>query len=82
MASNLPRSRFRSPANLVLLRRVLGRQAPRYNSWLWCGVLLLTNLWPGEFVFFSSYAAVDLMPPVSSFLLMLLEFYEIQLQHL
>jgi hypothetical protein len=47
-----------------------------------CGVLPLTNLRPGEFVFFSCYAAVGLMPPVSSFLLTLLEFYEIQLQHL
>jgi hypothetical protein len=49
---------------------------------LWCGVALLTNLRPGEFIFFACYAAAGLVPPVSSFLPTLLEFYEIQLQHL
>jgi hypothetical protein len=35
-----------------------------------------------EFIFFASYAAAGLMPSVSSFLLTLLEFYGLQLQHL
>jgi hypothetical protein len=82
MASNLPRTRLHSPTDLVVLRRVLGWQASGYDNWLRCGVLLLTNLWSREFVFFSCYAVAGLVPPVSSFLLMLLEFYGVQLQHL
>jgi hypothetical protein len=82
MASNLPRSCFRSLANHLLLRRVLKWQASGYDSWLWCGVLPLTNLRLGEFIFFSYYATARLVLPVSSFLLALLEFYKIQLQHL
>jgi hypothetical protein len=49
---------------------------------VWCGTLPLVNLWPGEFVFFSYYAAARLVLPVSPLLLMLLEFYGLQLQHL
>jgi hypothetical protein len=44
--------------------------------------LPLVNLQPGEFIYFSCYAAVGLVPPVSSFLFTLLEFYGLQLQHL
>jgi hypothetical protein len=43
---------------------------------------LLSNLRPGEFVFFACYVAAGLTPLVSSFLLTLLEFYGLQLQHL
>jgi hypothetical protein len=46
------------------------------------GTLSLINLQPGEFIFFSCYAAAGLVPPVSSFLFTLLEFYGLQLQHL
>jgi hypothetical protein len=42
----------------------------------------LANLAPGDFVFFSAYALAGLVPPVSSFFLMLLEVYGLQLQHL
>jgi hypothetical protein len=42
----------------------------------------LVNLRPGEFVFFSCYTTAGLVPLVSSFLLMLLEVYGLQLQHL
>jgi hypothetical protein len=42
----------------------------------------LANLAPGDFVFFSAYALAGLVPPVSSFFLMLLKFYGLQLQHL
>jgi hypothetical protein len=48
---------------------------------MWHGSLLLVNLQPGEFVYFSYYAAVGLVPPVSSFLFTMLEFYRLQLQH-
>jgi hypothetical protein len=36
----------------------------------------------GDFVFFSAYALTGLVSPLSSFFLMLLEFYGLQLQHL
>jgi hypothetical protein len=35
----------------------------------------LANLEPGDVVFFSAYALVGLVPLLSSFFLMLLEFY-------
>jgi hypothetical protein len=44
--------------------------------------LPLINLQPKEFVYFSCYAAVGLVPSVSSFRFTLLEFYGLQLQHL
>jgi hypothetical protein len=44
--------------------------------------LPLVNLQPGEFVYFSYYAAAGLVLPVSSFLFTLLEYYGLQLQHL
>jgi hypothetical protein len=40
-----------------------------------CGTLLLINLQPGEFVYFSCYVVAGLVSPVSSFLFTLLEFY-------
>jgi hypothetical protein len=46
------------------------------------GTLPLVNLQPGEFIYFSCYATARLVPSVSSFLFTLLEFYELQLQHL
>jgi hypothetical protein len=36
----------------------------------------------GDFVFFTAYALVGLVPPLSSFFLTLLEYYGLQLQHL
>jgi hypothetical protein len=66
----------------VALRRVLRWQALGCDNWLWFCVPLLSNLRPWEFVFFACYATIGLVPPVSSFLLTLLEFYGIQLQHL
>jgi hypothetical protein len=80
--SNLPRPRLHTPADLVVLRWVLRWQASGYDSWLWCGTLPLANLQPGEFVFFSCYAMVRLVALVSSFLLTLLLFYGLQLQHI
>jgi hypothetical protein len=46
------------------------------------GVMPLANLEPGDFVFFLAHALAGLVPPLSSFFLMLLEFYGLQLQHL
>jgi hypothetical protein len=77
MVSTLPRSHFRTLADLVALKQALGWHAPGYEGWLCYGVASLYNLRPGEFVFFPCYAIAGLIPPVSSFLLMLLEFYEL-----
>jgi hypothetical protein len=41
---------------------------------------MLSLAHPGNFVYFSVYALAGLMPPLSSFSLMLLEHYGIQLQ--
>jgi hypothetical protein len=82
MTSNFPRSRFRTLANLVALKQVLGEQAPGYEGWLRCSVGSPSNLRPGEFTFFACYATAGLVPSVSSFLFTLLEFYGLQLQDL
>jgi hypothetical protein len=82
MAAELPPSRFRSSGSLASLRRLMGWQAPGFEHRLKHGVVPLANLAPGDFVFFSAYALAGLVPPVSSFFLMLLEFYGLQLQHL
>jgi hypothetical protein len=82
MAAELPPSRFRSSGSLTSLRRLMGWQAPGFEHRLKRGVVPLANLAPGDFVFFSAYALAGLVPPVSSFFLMLLEFYGFQLQHL
>jgi hypothetical protein len=82
MAAELPSSRFRSSGSLASLRRLMGWQAPGFEHRLKRGVVPLVNLAPGDFVFFSAYALAGLVPPVSSFFLMLLEFYGLQLQHL
>jgi hypothetical protein len=60
----------------------MGWQAPGFEHRLKRGVVPLANLEPGDFVFFSAYALAGLVPPLSSFFLMLLEFYGLQLQHL
>jgi hypothetical protein len=82
MVPNLLRSRLRLEDDLRRLRRLLGYQSLGFDGWMRRGTLPLVNLQPEEFVYFSCYAAVGLVPPVSSFLFTLLEFYGLQLQHL
>jgi hypothetical protein len=82
MAAELPPSRFRSSGSLASLRQLMGWQAPGFEHRLKRGVVPLANLEPGDFVFFSAYALAGLVLPLSSFFLMLLEFYGLQLQHL
>jgi hypothetical protein len=82
MAAELLPSRFRSSGSLASLRRLMGWQAPGFKHRLKRGLMPLANLAPGDFVFFSAYALAGLVPLVSSFFLMLLEFYGLQLQHL
>jgi hypothetical protein len=82
MAAELLPSRFRSSGSLASLRRLMGWQAPGFEHRLKHGVVPLSDLESGDFVFFSAYALAGLVPPLSSFFLMLLEFYGLQLQHL
>jgi hypothetical protein len=80
MAPNLPTSRYQSENNLRALRKATGWQSPRYDLKKQRGMLSLAQ--PGDFVYFSVYALAGLMPSFSSFFLMLLEHYGLQLQHL
>jgi hypothetical protein len=38
-----------------------------YDGRMQCRTILLGSLWPGEFIFFTSYALARLVLPVSSF---------------
>jgi hypothetical protein len=80
MTSHLPRSCLHTKADHVVLRWVLGWQSPEYDDWVQCGAFLLINLQPGGGGSLSSSAAT--LPPMSSFLLSLLEFYGLLLHHL
>jgi hypothetical protein len=79
MVSNLPCSHLRSEDDLRRLRRVLGWQSPGFDGWMRHGTFLLINLHQGKFIFFTCYATAGLVPPMSSFLFTLLEFYGLQL---
>jgi hypothetical protein len=46
------------------------------------GSIPLNDLAAGEFILFNSYAMCGLVPPISSFFLLLLEEFGLQLQHL
>jgi hypothetical protein len=68
--------------DLTKLRRLLGWQSPGYDGRVWFGVVLLGDLQPGEFIFFTSYALAGLVLPFSSFFFMLQEPYDLQPHHL
>jgi hypothetical protein len=74
MAAELPPSRFKTTGSLASLRRLMGWQAPDLTCKVKSGAASLTNMRPGDFVFFVAYALVGLVPPLSSFLA-LLEYY-------
>jgi hypothetical protein len=82
MAAELPPSRFKTTGSLASLRRLMGWQALGLASRLKNGAVSLANMRPCDFVFFAVYALAGLVPPLSSFFLMLLEYYRLQLQHL
>jgi hypothetical protein len=77
MVSSLPTSRYQFENDLRALRKVIGWQSPGYDSKMRRGMLSLAQ--PGDFVYFSAYTLVGLVPPFSSFFLMLLEHYGLQL---
>jgi hypothetical protein len=64
------------------VRRLLGWTTPELVGRIWAGKIPLNNLAAGEFVLFTSYGMCGLVPPISSFFLLLLEEFGLQLQHL
>jgi hypothetical protein len=58
---------------------LLGWQSAGFDEWMRRSTFPLINLQPGEFMYFSCYATAGLVPPASSFLFMMLEFYGLQL---
>ena len=81
MALGDPR-RFQSVDALNIVRRALGWTAPGSGDGIRAGSLLLGVLQPGEFMLFISYISCGLGLPISSFFMLLLEDYGLQLQHL
>jgi hypothetical protein len=79
MASNLPAYRLRLNNALMRVRRLLGWQAMEYDKRIQCRTVLLADLRCGEIVLFTSYALAELVLLASSFFLMLLENYDLQL---
>jgi hypothetical protein len=80
MVSSLPTSRYQSENDLRVLRKAIGWQSPGYDSKMRRGMLSLAQL--GDFIYFSAYTLVGLMSSLSSFFIVLLEHYGLQLQHL
>jgi hypothetical protein len=80
MVSDLPPSRYQSENDLRVLRKAIGWQSPGYDSKMWCRMLSLAH--PSDFIYFSSYALTGVLSLLSSFFLVLLEHYGLQLQHL
>jgi hypothetical protein len=80
MTSDLPTSCYQFENDLRALRKAIEWHSSGYDSKMRRGMLSLTH--PGNFVYFSPNALARLMPPLSSFFLMLLEHYGLQLQHL
>jgi hypothetical protein len=64
------------------VRRLLGWTTPELSGKIQAGLSSLNNLVAGEFILFNTYATYRLAPPISSFLLLLLEEFGFQLQHL
>jgi hypothetical protein len=65
-----------------MVRRLLGWSAPAFTGRIWAGTTPLGVLAAREFVLFVSYLSCGLALPISPFFLLLLEEFELQLQHL
>jgi hypothetical protein len=74
--------RFQHEIQLDSVRLLLGWTTPELVGKIWAGKVPLRDLAAGEFVLFNSYAMCELVPPISSFFLLLLEEFGLQLQHL
>jgi hypothetical protein len=64
------------------VRRLLGWTTPEHAGKIRAGSSCLNDLVAGEFILFNSYITCGLAPLISSFFLLLLEEFELQLQHL
>jgi hypothetical protein len=71
MAAELPPSRFKMIGSLASLRWLMGWQVPCIACKVKSGATSLANMRPGDFVFFVAYALAGLVPPLSSFLTLL-----------
>jgi hypothetical protein len=78
MAAELPPSRFKTTGSLASLRWLMGWQAPDLTCKVKSEAASLANMRLGDFIIFMAYALAGLVPPLSSFL-MLLEYYGLQL---
>jgi hypothetical protein len=74
--------RFQSQVQLDAVRRLLGWTAPAQAGKVRAGRIPLDDLAAREFVLFNSYIMCGLVPPISSFFLLLLEEFGLQLHHL
>jgi hypothetical protein len=74
--------RFQSQTQLDSVWRLLGWSAPAQAGKIRAGKIPLRDLAAGEFVLFNLYIMCGLVPPFSSFFLLLLEEFGLQLHHL
>jgi hypothetical protein len=65
--------RFQLQDQLDAVRRLLGWITPESSRKIRAGSSSLNDLVAGEFVLFKSYITCGLVPPISSFFLLLLE---------
>ena len=71
--------RFQHEWELEPVRRVLGWNSPEQVDRIRAGSMPLSRMRPSEFILFVSYASTGLALPLSSFFLLLLESYELQI---
>jgi hypothetical protein len=71
MVAELPPSWFKTTGSLASLRQLMRWQAPDLVCKVKSGAASLTNMRPGNFIFFTVYALAGLVPPLSSFLTLL-----------
>jgi len=64
------------------VRRLLGWTSPELTGRIQAGSSPLGNLHPGEFVLFIAHMSIGLALLLSSFFVLLLESYGLQIQHL
>jgi hypothetical protein len=74
--------RFQCSEQLDAVRRLLGWTTPELAWKIRVGSSSLNDLVAGEFVLFNAYITCGLAPPISTFFLLLLEEFGLQLQHL
>jgi hypothetical protein len=78
MPVELPPSWFKMTGSLASLRQLMGWQAPNHVCKVKSRATSLANMRLGDFVFFTAYALAGLVPPLSSFLTLLV-YYGLQL---